>query len=189
MKLVLLVAVRSFVRIARQATTAFAVTAFLAAAGALFADGLFKAEGTAVSAPSVWALAVASVLPLLTSLLTMRLWSDDGTAERMESDLVVPVPERVFSVGRFAAAYLAAMLSVALALTVPLIVLPNCSQALSSQLKLVRFVPAFAVLAVFALPLTAVGKELSRIMSPEEGQVGVLGEFGELVGREFSLDT
>ena len=32
-------------------------------------------------------------------------------------------------------------------------------------------------------------KELSRIMSPEEGQVGVLEEFGEVVGREFSLDT
>lgn len=157
MKLPMLVALRAFVRLVRQMTTVFAVTAFLAATGALFADGLFTAEGSVVSAPSVWALAVASVLPILTSLLTMRLWCDDGVAERMESDLVVPVPERVFAIGRFLAAYFAVMLAVALALIAPLMLLPNCSQALFSQLKLVRFVPAFAALAVFALPLTAIG--------------------------------
>lgn len=157
MKLSAIVAVRAFVRLARQSTTAFAVAAFLAAAGALFADGLFDAEGTPVSAPSVWALAVAAVLPLLASLLTMRLWSEDGVAERTECDLVVPVPERVFAVGRFMAAYFAVLLSVALALVVPLAVLPACSQTLSSQLRLVRFAPAFAALAVFALPLTAIG--------------------------------
>lgn len=157
MKLPMLIAMRAFMRMVRQATTWFAVAVFLASAGALFADGLFSAEGAAVSAPSVWALAVAGVLPLLSSLLTMRLWSDDGIAERVEADLVVPVPERAFAVGRFAAAYLAVMLAIALALVAPLAVLPSCSQTLSSQLKIVRFIPASVVLAVFALPLTAVG--------------------------------
>ena len=157
MKLSMIVAIRAFVRLARQSTTAFAVAAFLAATGALFADGLFAAEGTSVSAPSIWALSVAGVLPLLASLLTMRLWSDDGVAEHTECDLVVPVPERVFAAGRFSAAYLAVLLAVALSLVVPLFVLPECSQTLSSQLRLVRFVPAFVALAVFALPLTAIG--------------------------------
>ena len=112
MKQSIVVAMWALRRLARQATTLFAVMAFLAAVGALFANGLFAAEGTAVSAPSIWALSVANVLPLLAALLTMRLWSDDGIAERMESDLVVPVPERVFSIGRFAAAYLAMMVAV-----------------------------------------------------------------------------
>ena len=157
MKLFVIVAVRAFTRLTRQLTTVFAVVVFLAAVGVLFANGLFVAEGTTVSAPSVWALSVANVLPLLASLLTMRLWNGDGMAERVESDLVAPVPERVFSVGRFAAAYLAVVLSVALALVAPLLVLPGCSQALSSQLRVVRFIPAFTALAVFAVPLTAIG--------------------------------
>lgn len=157
MKLSVLVAVRSSVRLARQATTAFAVAAFLAAAGVLFADGLFVAEGTTVSAPSVWALSVAGVLPILSSLLTMRLWCDDGIAEHTECDLAAPVPERVFAVGRFMAAYVVVLLAVALALVAPLAVLPWCSQALSAQLRPVRFIPAFTALAAFALPLTAIG--------------------------------
>lgn len=157
MKLPMIAAVRAFVRLARQKTTLFAMAAFLASAEALFAYGLFSAEGIAVSVPSIWALAVANVLPLLTSLLTMRLWSEDGMAERMEVDLVVPVPERVFAIGRFAASYSAVMLSVAFALIPPLFILPDNSQSLSSQLNVVRFLPAFAALAVLALPLTAVG--------------------------------
>lgn len=157
MKQSMIIARRAFMRLAGQASTPFSIMAFLAASGALFANGLFDAEGTAVSAPSVWALSVACVLPLLSALLTMRLWSDDGMPERMEVDLVVPVPERAFSIGRFAAAYLAVLLSIAFALVVPLFVLPACSQALSTQLKAVRFIPAFVALAVFAVPLTAAG--------------------------------
>jgi hypothetical protein len=164
MKLSMIAAIRAFARLTRQKTTLFAVTVFLASVGVLFAYGLFSAEGTAVSAPSIWALSVAYILPLLTSLLTMRLWSEDGILERMESDLVVPVPERVFAVGRFSAAYFAVIISVALALAVPLFILPGDSQSLSSQLNVVRFLPAFAALAVLALPLTATGSMMGVLL-------------------------
>lgn len=150
------VVVRAFVRLSCQMTSVFSVMVFLSLVGALFARGLFAAEGTAVSAPSIWALSVACSLPLLASLLSMRLWSDDGVAERMECDLVVPVPERVFAQGYFAAAYLAVLGAVALSLVVPLFILPDSSPTLAAQLKIVRFIPAFAVLAVFAMPLTAI---------------------------------
>ena len=146
---------RAFSRLLRQKTTVFAVMVFLSLSGAFFADGLFAAEGTAVSLPSIWALSVVRVLPLLTSLIAMRLWSDDGVAERAECDLVVPVPERVFAQGRFAAAYIVVIGAVALSLIVPLFILPDSSSVLDSQLKLVRFLPAFAVLVVLAMPLTA----------------------------------
>ena len=163
MRLQTVVASRALSKLSGQATTALSFMAFLAASGAFFADGLFAAEGTAVSAPSVWALSVARVLPLLASLLTMRLWSGDGVAERLESDLVVPVPERVFAQGRFAAAYAAVLFAIAMSLAVPLLVLPRCSPALSAQLETVRFLPAFAALAVFALPLTAIGSMAGAI--------------------------
>ena len=151
----IVVVLRAFTRLSRQMTTVFAVMVFLSLAGALFADGLFAAEGTAVSLPSIWALSVVRVLPLLASLIAMRLWSDDGAAERAECDLVVPVPERVFAQGRFVAAYLAVLGTIALSLAVPLLILPDSSTVLDAQLKVVRFIPAFAVLAVLAMPLTA----------------------------------
>ena len=156
MRQLMVVVLRAFTRLYRQKTTVFAVMVFLAVSGALFADGLFAAEGSAVSLPSIWALSVVHVLPLLVSLMAMRLWSDDGVAERTECDLVVPVPERVFAQGRFAAAYLAVLGAVALSLVVPLFILPDSSQALASQLKVVRFIPAFAAIAFLAMPLTAV---------------------------------
>lgn len=157
MKLSFVVAIRAFSRLSRQMTTAFGVIVFLSVAGALFSDKLFAAEGTAVSIPSIWAISMVGVLPILVSLFTMRLWSDDGMRERTESDLVVPVPERVFAIGRFLAAYLAVVSVISLSLAVPLIMLPNFSDASPNELKFVRFIPAYAVLAVLAMPLTAIG--------------------------------
>ena len=157
MRTVFVIAARAFGRLAGQATSIFAGVVFLAVAGALFANGLFSAEGTAVSPSSVWALAAANVLPLLTALLTMRLWSDDGLPDRAEIDLVAPVPERAFAVGRFLAAYLAAGIVVTLSLAAPLLILPRCAPALASELTIVRFLPAWTALLVFAVPLTATG--------------------------------
>ena len=157
MRTVAVIATRAFGRMTGQLTSVFAVMVFLSAVGALFANGLFAAEGTAVSPSSVWALAVANVLPLLTSLLTMRLWSEDGIPDRAEIDLVAPVPEREFALGRFLAAYAAAVAAVTLSLAAPLALLPRCAPALSQELTVVRFLPAWTALLVFAVPLTAFG--------------------------------
>ena len=157
MRIVAVIAARAFGRMAGQMTSVFAVMVFLAAAGALFANGLFAAEGMAVSPSSVWALAVVNVLPLLTSLLTMRLWSDDGLPDRTEIDLVAPVPERAFALGRFMAAYAVVAAAVTLSLVAPLLLLPRCAPALAQELTVVRFLPAWTALLVFAAPLTAIG--------------------------------
>lgn len=157
MRTVSVVAVRAFGRLAGQTTSVFAIVVFLSVASALFANGLFSAEGTAVSPSSVWALAVANVLPLLTSLLTMRLWSEDGFSDRAEIDLVAPVPERAFAIGRFLAAFAAVAVSVTLSLAVPILLLPRCAPALAPELTVVRFMPAWTVLLIFAVPLAAIG--------------------------------
>ena len=157
MRTVSVIAGRALGRLAAQMTTVFALVVFLSAVGALFADGLFSAEGTAVSPSSIWALAVANVLPLLTSLLTMRLWSEDGRLDRAEIDLVVPVPERAFAGGRFLAAYATVAFAITLSLAVPLLLLPRCAPALVPELTIVRFLPAWTALLVFAVPLTAIG--------------------------------
>ena len=157
MRPMVVIAARSLGRIIGQTTSVFAATVFIAVTGALFANGLFSAEGTAVSLPSVWSLAVANVLPLLASLLTMRLWSEDGVVGRTELDLVAPVPERAFAIGRFAAAYIMVSLMVVVALAIPLLVLPHCAPALTDELTVVRFLPALAALLILALPLTAIG--------------------------------
>ena len=157
MRTITVIAVRAGGRLAGQMTSVFAIVVFLSVAGALFANGLFSAEGTAVSPSSVWALAVANVLPLLTSLLTMRLWSEDGLPDRAEIDLVAPVPERAFAAGRFLAAFVAIAVSITLSLAVPIFLLPRCAPALEPELTIVRFMPAWTALLIFAVPLTAIG--------------------------------
>ncbi len=157
------VARRAFGRISGQATTVLAAAASLAAAGALFANGIFEAEGKAVSVASVWAISMANVLPLLVSLLTMRLWSDGGNPERVEIDLVTPAPERTFAGGKFIAAYVAVEVVLALALAMPVLVLPRCAPALASGARLSRLLPAFAGLSVLAMPLVAVGSLSSAL--------------------------
>ena len=157
MRTVFVIASRTLGRLFGQATSVFAGVVFFSVVGALFAKGLFDAEGTAVSPSSVWALAVAHVLPLLASLLTMRLWNADGSPGRMEIDLVAPVPERAFALGRLVAAYAVVVLAVTLSLIIPLAVLVRYAPALAQELTAVRFLPAWTALLVFALPLTAIG--------------------------------
>ena len=157
MKTALLVATRALGRLAGQSTTGFAVGAFLAALGALFAAGLFAAEGKTVSVSSVWAIAAANALPLLTSLLTMRLWSDDGNPGRTEIDLVAPVPERAFAFGRFLAAYAATVLTLLVSLAAPVFVLPHCAPALAADVSVLRLLPSFVALSLWAIPLVAFG--------------------------------
>lgn len=157
MRRIFLVASRSFGRLAGQSTTGFAALAFLAALGALFAAGLFSAEGKAVSVSSVWAIAAANAMPLLTSLLTMRLWSDDDNPGRTEIDLVAPVPERTFAAGRFLAAFVATVAVLATSLAVPVLILPHCAPLLASGVSIARILPAFVALCVLGVPLVAFG--------------------------------
>ncbi len=157
MRTLTVIARRAFGRLSGQSTAAFAAAAFLAASGALFAKGLFSAEGTAVSVASVWAVSASYSLPLLAALFTMRLWNGDGEPGGDEIDLVAPVPERKFAAGRFLGAYAAVILTVAISLCVPVLVLPQCAPALASGLSFARMAPAFAALCAYALPLTAIG--------------------------------
>ena len=158
-----IVARRTFGRILGQATTVLAATASLAAAGALFANGIFDADGKAATVASVWAISMANVLPLLVSLLTMRLWSCAGNPERAEIDLVAPVPERAFAVGRFIAAYVVVEAVLAIALVMPTMVLPRCAPTLAADARLAQLLPAFAGLSVLALPLVAIGSLSSAL--------------------------
>lgn len=157
MRTISVIAARTFGRLAGQITTSFSVAVFLAAAGSLFALGLFAAEGKLVSTTSVWAISIVHVLPVLAALVTMRLWTDYGVAGLQELDLVAPVPERMFAIGRFLAAYAVVALAVLLSMSIPLVMLPRFTSSLSTELSAVRFMPALVAVLILAVPATAVG--------------------------------
>lgn len=157
MRILVVIISRALGRMLGQFTSIFAFAAFLAASGAIFAYNLLSSEGSTVSAPSVWALSVMPVMPALVSLLSMRLWEDDAFSGRGELDLVVPVPEREFALGRFLAALAAVVFALVCSLAVPLFITPCFSPVLAPRLTIVRFLPAFSALAIFAVPLAALG--------------------------------
>lgn len=163
MKPILVVAGRTFGRLIGQFTTVLSGLAFLAVAGAFFSEGLFAAEGRTVSVQSLWAVAAVKALPLLASLLTMRLWNGDGGADSTEVDLVAPVPERAFAFGRFLGAYSVAVAVMAAFLLVPLFLLPRCAPAMASELSPFGFSHALLSLSVVALPLVAFGSLSSAL--------------------------
>lgn len=157
MKPILVVAGRTFGRLIGQSTTVVAGLTFLAATGAFFTRALLAAEGQSVSVQSLWAVAAVRALPILASLLTMRLWDSDGGADGTELDLVAPVPERAFAFGRLLGAYAVAVIAVSVSLIPPLFLLPRCVPSLSAELTLFGFAPALLSLFTAALPMVAIG--------------------------------
>lgn len=163
MKPILVIAGRTFGRLVGQSTTVLSCLAFLAAVGAFFSEGLFAAEGRAVSVQSLWAVAAVRALPLLASLLTMRLWNGDGGADSTEIDLIAPVPERAFAFGRFLGAYSVAVAVVAVSLLLPLFLLPRCAPAMALELSPLGFFPALLSLSMVAMPVVAFGSFSSAL--------------------------
>ena len=82
-------------------TTALALAGFLAAAAALLAFNLDAAEGSRVRLVPLWTVSVSPVLPLLSALLGMDVWSDERKTGRVELLLTAPVRERDLVLGKF----------------------------------------------------------------------------------------
>ena len=75
-------------------TTALALAGFLAAAAALLAFNLDAAEGSRVRLVPLWTVSVSPVLPLLSALLGMDVWSDERKTGRVEQLLTAHMRER-----------------------------------------------------------------------------------------------
>ncbi len=166
MRAMRVVFLRTFGLLAGSLSTAIGIAVFLSVSGGLFARALLGGEGGLTPVAVLWAVSAAPVLPVLASVLTMRLVADERVSGRIDLLLSVPVREREVVLGKFLGALLYAALSLALYLVVPLVLLPISAPALDSQLSLWSFIPAFAALLMQAALWCACGLLASVCFRP-----------------------
>ncbi len=126
-------------------STGAAIALFAAVASARFALSLDA--GAALGAEAAWAAAAAPVLPFLSCVLSMRLWSRDGESSQLELLLSAPVRTGALVRGKFAGAWLLSLFALALYAAVPVFVLPFFAQGAQTP-GIASIAPAFAALAV-----------------------------------------
>lgn len=128
--------------------TSFAVGGFLAAAAALFAFNLDGAEGGRYTIASIWSLSVAPVLPVLAAVLAMDTWSGERASGRIRTLLSAPVRERDYVLGKFFGVWTLLEESLALSLASTLVGLWLTAPQSLSGVRLIGFLPGFAILSL-----------------------------------------
>ena len=137
--------------------------AFLAVAGWSFVRALSLAEGGPLQLQTVWGGAVAPWLPILCSVLTMRLFSDERSSGMLDVLFATSLRERDLAVGKFLAATCVAAFALALSAAVPLLILPFFSPAAKAAAHLLPFAAVFAILLLQASAWCAAGTMISAL--------------------------
>ena len=116
MSAVRVTAARTIGRARNVLSTAFAFGGFLAVSALFFASRLEASEGAGISASVLWAASVSLVLPALSVLLAMDVWSGERLSGRIDSLLALAVRERDYVLGKFVGVYVLTLGGVVLSL-------------------------------------------------------------------------
>lgn len=131
-------------------STVLAAAGFLAACAALFAFNLADAEGTGVQLAAVWTVSVAPIVPVLSALLGMDVWSDERRSGRIDLLLSAPVRERDFVLGKFLGVWTMTILGILGFHLSTLVFLIFFAPRLLAEMPLAGFLPGFLALALQA---------------------------------------
>lgn len=129
-------------------STAFAGAGFLSACGVMFAFGLEAAEGGRLSLAAVWTMAVSPVLPFLTAMLGMDVWSEERRSGRIDLLLSAPVRERELVLGKFLGIWTMTLIQTAVFHLVSMAFLAAHAPGLLADMPLWGFLPGFLALAL-----------------------------------------
>lgn len=141
------------------------VAAFLAVAGWSFVMLLRKSEGSIIQLQTIWGCAVATWLPILCSLLTMRLFALDRASGMIELLMASPVRERDLVIGKFLSALSLVVFALLCSLIFPVFVLPRLSVPLSGCVQPAAFGVTFGLVLLQACTWCAAGTMISVIYS------------------------
>jgi len=150
------------VRTYRRSFTGYLpIALFLAMAGWSFVMGLHKSDGGVLQIQTLWGMAVSPWVPVLCSVLTMRLFAEERSTGMIDLLLSVPVREREIVLGKYGAALTMTALSVTMTLLTPLVVLPWIAPDLKSAIHPAAFVMTWLILMLQSSLWCAVGTMVS----------------------------
>jgi ABC-2 type transport system permease protein len=145
----------------RSFTGYLPIALFLAMAGWSFVMGLHKSDGGVLQIQTLWGMAVSPWVPVLCSVLTMRLFAEERSTGMIDLLLSVPVREREIVLGKYGAALTMTALSVTMTLLTPLVVLPWIAPDLKSAIHPAAFVMTWLILMLQSSLWCAVGTMVS----------------------------
>ena len=150
------------VRTYRRSFTGYLpIALFLAMAGWSFVMGLHKSDGGVLQIQTLWGMAVSPWVPVLCSVLTMRLFAEERSTGMIDLLLSVAVREREIVLGKYGAALTMTALSVTTSLLTPLVVLPWLAPDLKSAIHPAAFVMTWLILMLQSSLWCAVGTMVS----------------------------
>ncbi len=137
------------------------VTAFLAVYGWTFVMTLRNNEGSVLQIQSIWGLSVAPWLPILSAVLTMRLFADERSTGMIDLLMSAPIRERDLVLGKFLSAMTAIAATLWLSLAVPALLLPVLSAPLLAPAGLAAISATALILLLQASTWCAAGTMIS----------------------------
>ncbi len=138
------------------------LAAFLAAGGWTFVVTLRNNEGSVLQIQTIWGLAFAPWLPILSALLTARLFAEERSSGMLDLLMSAPVRERDLTVGKFLAAMTMVLVALGVSLATPLLLSVMVPQLLIS-LHWKAFAATFFALSMQASAWCAVGIMISAL--------------------------
>ena len=137
------------------------VAAFLAACGWTFVMMLRRNEGSVLQIQSVWGLSIAPWLPILSAVLTMRLFAEERSTGMIDLLMATPIRERDLVIGKFLSAMTVMAATLVLSMAVPVLVLPLLSAPVQGTVHAVAFLATFTILFLQASAWCAAGTLVS----------------------------
>jgi ABC-2 type transport system permease protein len=137
------------------------VAAFLSVCGWTFVMMLRRYEGSVLQVQSIWGVSVAPWLPILSAVLTMRLFAEERSTGMIDLLMAAPVRERNVVIGKYLSAMTVMGLSLGLSLVVPMAVLPALSQPVHGMIRPVAFAATYLILFLQASAWCAAGTMVS----------------------------
>lgn len=147
---------RAFGAMTSKMSSAFVSGAFFALCGVSFVSNIAMNEGTRVSLPTLWAISVSPVLPVLAALLGMGVWSDERASGRIDMLLSSPVKEHDLVVGKFLAVWVAVLLNILFFFAVSFCIFAFFAPSAAANVPLASFAPGIAALFLQASLWSAV---------------------------------
>jgi ABC-2 type transport system permease protein len=137
------------------------VTAFLAVSGWSFVMLLRFHEGSVLQLQSIWGVSVAPWVPILSAVLTMRLFSEERSTGMIDLLLASPIRERDLVIGKFLSAMTVMSVALALSLLAPTAVLPALSKTVHGLIRPSAFAVTYGILLLQASTWCAAGTMVS----------------------------
>ncbi len=137
------------------------VTAFLAAFGWTFVMTLRRNEGSVLQIQSIWGLSIAPWLPILSAVLTMRLFAEERSTGMIDLLMSSPIRERDLVIGKFLSAMTVMVVALLVSLSVPVLILPALSVPVQGTVRAAGFVATFFILFLQASTWCAAGTMIS----------------------------